>query len=237
MEPEREADEIGGATGSHLMQPLRPVQVDLLKLVWRPIVNADMLEIPPDWPVWDYVARELYRQHPDLDDAADVLDSLPRMPLPRPFRDHPYGLVWRSSQAMRPDPGEQIGLSIAGLAALAANQGVPLNVPDQLALLIAQLAKWENDLVAKPNEIAREDVPLSGFTSCFTKPTITRLFAFPNRAIAGLLQHEYAPTIVFPYDSEADADYKAQRGRSTMVEGWPLDQVIARHLKYATALV
>jgi len=194
------------------MQPLRPVQVELLKLVWDPIVRADMWGIPPDWPVWDYVARELYQRHPDLDDAAAVLDSLPRMSLPMSWRDHhSYGLVWRSSQAMRPDPGERIGLSIAGFAALAVHQGVPPGVPDRLAVLIAQLAGWESGLSAKPNVVAREDVLLSRFTSWFTTPTISKLFVFPDRAIAGLLQHEYAPTIAFPYDS--DTDHKVALGR------------------------
>lgn len=212
MEPEREAAEISGAPAVHLMQPLLPVQVDLLKLAWDPIVRADMWEIPPGWPVWDYVARELYRQHPDLDDATAVLDSLPRMSQPTPWRDHHrYGLVWLSSQAMRPDPGERIGLSIAGLAALTAHQVVPPGVPNRLAGLIAQLADWENGLTAKPNEIAREDVDLSCFTSWFTTPTITKPYVFSDRAIAGLLQHEYAPTIVFPYDS--DSGHKAQIGR------------------------
>ncbi len=211
MELEREADEDDGATNSPLMQSLLPVQVDLLKLVWDPIVRADMWGIAPDWPVWDYVARELHRQRPDLDDAADVLDSLPQMPLPIPFRDHPYGLVWRASQAMRPDPGERIGLSIAGLTALSVNQGVQSNVPDQLARLIAQLADWENGLTAKPNEIAQEDVLLARFTSSLTTPTSTKLYVFSDRAIAGLLQHEYAPTRVFPYDS--DTAHRVQLGR------------------------
>ncbi len=212
MEREREADEISGALGTHLMQPLLPMQVELLKLVWDPIVRAEMWEILPDWPVWDYVARQLYRQYPDLDDAAAVLDSLPGTSWPIPWRDqHPYGLVWRSTPAMRPDPGERIGLSIAGLAALAAHQGVPPTVPDRLAALIAQLADWENNLTAKPNEIAREDVLLSLFTGWFTTPTITKPYVFPDRALAGLLQHEYAPTIVYPYDS--DTDHKVQLGR------------------------
>jgi len=211
VEPEREAA-IVGATASHLMQPLLPLQVELLKLVWDPIVRAGMWEIPPDWPVWDYVARELYQRHPDLDDAAAVLNSLPRMSLPISWRDHhSYGLVWRSSRALQPDPGERIGLSIAGFAALAARDGVHPCVPDQLAVLIAQLANWENGLRAKPNKIAREDVPLSHFTSCFTISTITKPFVFPDRAIAALLQHEYAPTIVYPHD--ADADHKVQLGR------------------------
>jgi len=212
MEPEREAAEIDGATAIHLMQPLLPVQVDLLKLTWDPIARADMWKIPPDWPVWDYVARELYRKHPDLDDATAVLDSLPRMSQPTPWRPHrPYGLVWLSSQAIRPDPGERVGLSIAGLAALAAHQLVPPDVPDRLARLIAQLADWENGLTAKPNEIAREDVALSCFTSWFTTPTITKQYVFSDRALAELLQHEYAPTIVSPHDS--DTGHKVQLGR------------------------
>ncbi len=212
MEPEREAAKIDGATAIHLMQPLLPVQVDLLKLTWDPIARADMWKIPPDWPVWDYVARELYRKHPDLDDATAVLDSLPRMSQPTPWRPHrPYGLVWLSSQAIRPDSGERVGLSIAGLAALAAHQLVPPDVPDRLARLIAQLADWENGLTAKPNEIAREDVALSCFTSWFTTPTITKQYVFSDRALAELLQHEYAPTIVSPHDS--DTGHKVQLGR------------------------
>jgi len=212
VESEREADVIVGATASHLMQPLLPLQVELLKLVWDPIVRAGMWEITPDWPVWDYVARELYQRHPDLDDAAAVLDSLPRLSLPMSWRDHHlYGLVWRSGQAMRPDPGERIGLSIAGFAALAVHQGVPPGVPDRLAVLIAQLADWESGLRAKPNVVAREDVPLERFTSGLTRATATQLFTFSNRAIAGLLQHEYAPTVVYPHD--ADTDHKVRLGR------------------------
>jgi len=210
MDSEREADEIGGATGSRLTQPLPPVQVDLLKLVWDPIVRAGWWEIAPGWPVWDYVARELYRQHPDLDDAAAVLDSMPRTSLPIPWRAHPYGLVWRSSQALRPDPGERIGLSIAGLAALAEHQVVPPDVPARLARLIAQLADWENGLTAKPNKVATQDLLLADFTSWFTTASITKPFVFPDRAIAALLQHEYAPTRVFPDDS--DTDHKVRLG-------------------------
>ncbi len=198
-----------------LTASLDVLQLELLKLVWDPIVRAEMWDITPDWPVWDYVSRELHRQHPNLEDAVSVLDSLPRLSLPIPYRDHPYGLIWRSSPpSIRPGPEEVIGLSIAGFAALAAHQVMNRHIPDQLALMVAQLANWETGLKAKPNEVAKQDVALAMFTSWFTTTTIERPFVVSDRAIAAVLQREYAPTIVFPYNE--DTGHQVQLGRISL---------------------
>ncbi|MHB8339735.1 MAG: hypothetical protein ACYDB7_00990 [Mycobacteriales bacterium] len=192
-----------------LTQPLLPEQVELLKLVWSPIPQADMWVSMPDWPLWDYVARELHRQFPELTDAADVLLSLPS--LPTRVLGGPYGLVWRGQHpAITPAPAERIGLTIAGLAALAAHQGVSSAVPDALACVIGQLASWDNGLPAKPHEVVSADVPLANFTGWFAKPVAERPYVFPDRAIASLLWREYAPVSVQPID--ADSDHEVHLG-------------------------
>jgi len=209
-----------------LRQPLSALQVDLLKLVWAPIVNADMYDIEPAWPVWDFVSRELHRQHPELEDAAKVLDSLPRLARAPRYRDHPYGLVWRSSPpTIRPGPAEQIGLSIAGLEALASVQQVLADEPNGLAVLIGLLAQREARLQAKPTEVARQDLPLESFTAGFKTATAGRRYRFPDREVAKLLAHEYAPVMVFPL--EVESGHQVQLGQISLRQYRHVDSAAA----------
>jgi len=217
-----------------LTRALAPLQVDLLKLVWEPIARADLWGTAADWPVWDYVSRELQRRHADLEDAAEVLDSLPRLAMATPHRDHAYGLVWRSSPpSIAPSPGEVIGLSIAGFAALAAHQAMNVHIPNQLARLIAHLANQEARLTATPHQVAQQDVPLERFTAWFTTATIEKPFVVSDRAIAAVLQHEYAPTVVFPFNE--DTGHQVQLGRVSLRRYRHVDTVTAYLEKVAEA--
>jgi hypothetical protein len=214
--PSHRHDELGTTVNMTSLQSveLLPEQVEMLRLIWQPIPGAGRLGGRADWPVWDFVARELYRIFPHLGDAKDVLLSLPTLPAGR-YRDRPYGLIWRDqAPAVDPQPGEKVGLTIAGLRSLAQNGGVAMTVPDQLANLIGELARWDAGTAAKPHEVVSSDVPLSSFTGWFQRAYVDRTYVVPDPVINRILQSEYAPVTAFPF--EAESDHRVQLGRISL---------------------
>lgn len=197
-----------------LTDPLTAEQVALLKIIWSPITRASTWGTSGDWPLWDFVARQLHRELPRISDAEDILMSLPAVTAGA-FRDRAYGLVWRSPPtSIAPSPDERIGLTIAGLAALAKHQGVSQQVPDQLAAIVGNLASRDSRLEPKPYEVIKGEVPLATFTAWFAKPISERTYVLPNRTIANIFHNEYAPVVLFPFDAEEH--HQVQLGRASL---------------------
>ncbi len=163
----------------HLRSVLAPLQLELLEVIWTPVARATDGVAGATWPVWDYVARTLHARHADLDDAADVLDSLPRHDgIPAPQRGYPYGLVWRNQHpTVTPGPGEIVGLSIAGLAALADAGKIEAAIADHYAQVIAQVANSEANMEAPPDKVADDARPLSMFTASLRQTIPDRVTA------------------------------------------------------------
>jgi hypothetical protein len=197
-----------------LRSPLTPLQLELLETVWWPVRSSRDTGVPATWPVWDYVSRSMHAGHPDLDDAVTVLDSLPRLELTTPLKSHPYGLIWRNSHpSMRPAPEHRIGLSIAGMAALASAGKLHSDIPDAYAQIIAQLANSEARIEAPPDQVAAKDTPLSSWTPWLNTPSHDKPTVIPDRITAPLLNAEYAPVFVFPVDAEDGHTVQLGRAR------------------------
>lgn len=197
-------------------EPLAEPQVELLRLVWRPIAEATDRGQHPDWPVWDYVERSLYRAFPTLETATDLLAALPSVPASIP-RARPYGLVWHAGNvAMGPGREDRIGLTIAGLTVLARHGAATLPLADALAGIIGAAAAADVALEPNPFAAVKVEVPLSNYTTGLAIPTRERRYSFPDRLVAeGLGQdREYAPLSIHPID--APEGHKVLLGRTVL---------------------
>lgn len=196
--------------------PLAEPQVELLRLAWRPIAAATDRGHAPDWPVWDYVERSLYRTFPALETATDLLTALPSVPASIP-RARPYGLLWHAGNvAIGPGREDRIGLTIAGLAVLARHGANTLPLADALASIIGAAAAADAALEPDPFTAIKVDVPLSNYTAGLSTPTRERRYSFPDRLVAeGLGQdREYAPLSIHPID--APEGHKILLGRTVL---------------------
>jgi hypothetical protein len=192
-----------GVVAGVLRRPLTALQLDLLETVWWPAGRQEYTGRPTVWPVWDYVAQTLYANHPELDDAVEVLMSLPRLELVTPLKSYPYGLIWRHSHpTMPPAPEHRVGLSIAGMAALAGAGKLRVEVPDAYAQIIAQLARSEAGNIATPDKVANLEMPLAAVTEGLRTASTDSPFVIPDHITAPLLTLEYAPIFVHPVDAE-----------------------------------
>jgi len=197
-----------------LSEPLTPEQIQLLKIIWEPIPPPLSLVFPPGWPVWDYVSRQMHRSFPQLSDAKDVLQSLPTVPVST-LVNRDYGLVWTSHHSsVPPSTDERIGLTVAGLAALAEAGGVNQNVPDALAMVIGQLAADEDQLEPNPHEVVTSDVALARYTEWFAQNQHDRPYLVPDRVLADVLVHEYASVGIIGVNAETG--HQVQLGRISL---------------------
>ena len=192
-----------GIDRNPLTVPLAEEQVDLLTAVWEPISKPE-IHGEQVWPTWDFASRRFYEMRPNVVDAAAVLNSLPQLSHGAWAEGQPYGLVWQSGvRAVGPTLGDQVGLTIAGLAQLARHSRVNPAVVDGLTHVINHLAEQEAGLQAKPSAVAARNVDLDRFVRGFGNPTPDRTYAIPVKVIAQLLSHEYAPIAVIRADADS----------------------------------
>lgn len=156
---------------------LTDIQRELLRTIWY------LAMLPPStgvrgWPTWNTVQRELYRLHPDLDDARTVVDSLPRVPKPT-IGSEQYSLVWASDQILQSTT--TIGLSIPGMRAVANP-----TYADAMARVFKYLADFSNG----PNP--PENVPLADLALELRQATRDLPQPLSDALIAHTLQREYA---------------------------------------------
>lgn len=198
---------------NQLREPLGPLQAALLKRVWEPIQNDGWTRTGQEWPTWDYVARSLYREHQELEDAVALLASLPTVP-PKLVNSQRYGLTWHTGHsALPPGPEDRVGLTVPGLLAIAAPDSSTAFIANELALLIRELAGREASLPLDPNAVAKLDVDLASLIGSLTEQTRRKPLILTEPVIAGILQHEYAPLQV--YESETQ-HFSVKLGRISL---------------------
>jgi hypothetical protein len=181
-----------------LLRRLDAVQLDLLEAVWDPVLR----EVAP-WPVWDYVARVLYRSEAAVVDAEAVLGSLPAVSRADMY-NRDYGLVWRSrgSKATSSED-ERVGLSIAGLYQLGSRDPAVRAVADDLARLIGAIAAAERELAPDPTRALHDQpMPLAGHLKRVT--VVGRGFTIPLPAavVLDVLTWEMAPLRILGDDPD-----------------------------------
>jgi hypothetical protein len=172
---------------SPLLAPLDSAQLLLLDAIWEPVVRG----LAP-WPVWDYVARELYRRPDPVVDAVSILDSLPRIPIPTQINGR-YGLVWMAGNiGAQPAPGARVGLSIAGLAMLGGTRPDAKIFADALVSFIAMLAAAERDITPDPNREVKQQFSLTAILQRQIVQANGSQFPVPPSVIVDALRREYA---------------------------------------------
>lgn len=132
-----------------LQAPLDSAQSMLLELTFLAVT-----ELTGNWPIWDYVSRELVR-HPGQEDVnpLSVLRSLPDLRVPeRDSHSGPYGLFWVQDgfSGSEPPPDKRIGLTIAGLVAISERHSLAKVVADGASSMIGALARLERELPSNP---------------------------------------------------------------------------------------
>jgi hypothetical protein len=160
--------------------PLAEPQLDLLEQIWSPCSQGF------GWPVWDYVARKLFRRANPILEPGKLLVSLPRVPSTQ-FSE--YGLIWRSELSpLEPRPDQQVGLTIAGLHALRGRDVRAGMLADALTAAIRDLAALERQLepeVGREVTLKHDLVPL---LQDWTASSGVR-----GRDFLDVLQREWAP--------------------------------------------
>lgn len=173
---------------------LHHYQRTLLESIWdgvaRPEYNGDR----PVWRVWDYVARLVEQRHPDIDDALDIWNSLPGkfVPIGTQF-SVPYGLVWTTQRTgAPPQQSSQVGLTIAGLQALAPTSASARRCADSFAEVIGAIARADDQLEPTAEAASEAQVPLESFTGVLRTRTRDDVLSVPDDVTVLLLQHEPA---------------------------------------------
>lgn len=126
-----------------LLIDLTPEQVALLRVIAWPLRSGRATD-DQGWPVWDGVRRRFEHDQPEID-IEQVLSSLPRLP-PSQYWPTGYGLWWRfdaKRSPFTPVADEQVGLTIAGLLALARHEGEPALAADLIVGLVREAAGKE----------------------------------------------------------------------------------------------
>jgi hypothetical protein len=174
-----------------LRNPLSPEQERLLELIWVPIGGNDTGDAP-GWPVWDFVARRMYSDFPDLKSASEVFFSLPTIPGSH-WSGKSYGLAWRDATggALGIRPEERVGLTIAGFSALHATGSTAFDVASALVGILVRIARCEGDLVPDPRSVVSTTVSLPERIDWLARPSEEKPFAFPSDAVVSLIQQEF----------------------------------------------
>jgi hypothetical protein len=121
-----------------LLQPLVPEQASLLEVV------ATVYEERRHWPTWQYVETQMRRQETD---ATAVLQTLPRVGSTHGIYGLSYGLTWPTLTTHALQPGDLVGLTIAGLHRAGADDAVTTF----LAVLDLAIQEFE-DFEPQPDE-------------------------------------------------------------------------------------
>lgn len=174
---------------SVLEASLADTQLDLLETIWQPC--ADGL----GWPVWDYVARKLFRRAEPILEPGRLLGSLPRVA--RGIQLDDYGLVWRSEWSPpAPRPDQRVGLTIAGLYALRHRDVRAGALGDAVAEAIGVAAGWERQLQPEVDREVTMNIELANYLPTWVKGTVARYADFLD-----VLQREWAPVQLRREDS------------------------------------
>lgn len=208
-----------------LLQNLTDQQARLVSIIWD-VVSTSKDVAARDWPVWDYVARTLHNEFPELEDAAYVFNSLPRIGRD-PYTDRTYGLVWRNETAagaLRPE--HIVGLTIAGIDRVERDQGSRVSVARALVEVIASLADEESKLVPMPTHVVDAEVDLVSHTN-WLEERIDKTFSFPLALTKAVLIRE-PPRIVIIGDRVQLSGYWLRPYRDITTVGNYLDQVLKR---------
>lgn len=171
---------------------LHPYQRTLLELIWDGVAHPEYNEDRPVWRVWDYVARLLEQRHPDIDDALDVWNSLPVQTVPVAVGvAAPYGLVWTSrTGGVPPIRDSQVGLTIAGLRALAPASASAARCADNFAAVVGAVARADDQLEPTADRAVEADVPLERFTEVLRTRTKDDFLIVPDEITLALLRRE-----------------------------------------------
>jgi hypothetical protein len=162
-------------------------QIDLLTAIWEPFRDGQ------GWPVWDYVARTLYRRNEQVE-LEHLWASLPKVP-PTHLQQLEYGPVWTDSQSrFSPRLEARVGLSIAGLNDLRWTDPQAGKIADGLAKLVGYMASWERELIPDVDQVVTLEHRLD---QRIWQPLVGESgLHLGARSLLGLLQvlqHERAP--------------------------------------------
>ena len=176
---------------SPLSRQLEESELDLLLIIWSTVGDAETLKITPEWPSWDYVRRIFAQSHPEQTDATEVLAGLPTITAAYD-RSAPYGLFFASATiGGRPEYQSRIGLTIAGLSALARSRGLRTPVHDHLVKTIQRIAKSERGASPIPTGVVDETRPLKAYVQWAVGDEVPPRDQVPIDVIAQILQREY----------------------------------------------
>lgn len=175
-----------------LLRRLEKVEIDLLKVIWSPIVRAREEGWNPTWPVWDFVVRTMLKEIYNCPDPIEILRGLPSI-----YRagntNGTYGLIWIENNDARSLSGpNKVGLTIAGFTQLAMNGELDQPVHDKLVEIIRDFAVLEEDLEPSPSKSVESVFMLDVFTNWFTQLSESKPYVIPTEVVTETLQREYA---------------------------------------------
>jgi hypothetical protein len=180
---------------------LDSAQVDLLQLIFFAVT-----ELGGQWPIWDYVSREMSRaEHGDVD-AVAILQSLPRVQVSnRPPYAGLYGLFWIQDGFAESEPAadKRIGLTIAGLLAISQLRPAAKVVADGVSSIIGNLARLEHDLPSNPN--------IPALTQNISMDLVRPFYRFENE----LQPREFPDEVIFSVLEKEYVTIQVRRGPST----------------------
>lgn len=183
---------------SELVRDLEPVQIDLLEEIWQPVARS-----ASQWPVWDYVARTLFRREPPVTSPGSLLRSLPEVPAG--IQRSPYGLVWREGYGtIEPLLDSRVGLTIAGLHALRQRSVEAGVLADEVSRYIGIMAGWERNLVPDTWNAVESKVQLVEHTQRLMAELGDGLNQITTQNVHDVLRHEFAPLNLLPSGSGDD---------------------------------
>lgn len=176
-----------------LKMTLEPVQLSLLNAIWEPVYKADSFNIDPAWPTWDFISRKVYATHPEVTDAFEVLQSLPKVATGR-VNMASYGLVWWGGavEGLPPRLDVSVGLTIAGLHALG-RETFGRATADDLVDVVQKIALADAELSPKPREVIEGKHPLKHFTEHLRGTHMAKPFEFSDRLTMSVLRQEFTP--------------------------------------------
>ena len=169
--------------GTVLTPILTDEQLDLLETIWTPCVKG------LGWPVWDYVARTLFRQDAPIVNAGPLWASLPRV---RQTDFRAYSLVWNEDLSLtHPSPENRVGLTVAGLHALRERDSRAGNLARGAVLLISSVAKEVQAEEPSVDSAVTTDVPLARLLG--RALAVAEAGSARRADLVDILRREYAP--------------------------------------------
>jgi len=175
-----------------LLAPLSDVEIQLLETIQEPIRTSKATDLV-SWPTWDYVSRTVEEDHPEIR-ADDLWESLPSIAR-RGARGGSYGLVWRNgSGAGSIQPGEIVGLTIAGLLQYDVLRRQQPEFANEISWLVARFTKQEQGLPREWDKAIQEKIDLRNAVGQFLDERWPeRPFRLTTVAIGEILRFEFLP--------------------------------------------